>query len=187
MLNRRHLLTGALAAAALPAPVLRAQELPAAFQPQIVQMPERYRPGNILVYPDEFVLYWTLEDGMAIRYAVRVGRGNLYEPGEYYVGARKEWPSWKPTPQMIAREPDRWGPLADGMPGGPNNPLGARALYLFQPGRGDTFLRIHGTNDAGSIGRAVSNGCVGLINSHVVHLYDQVPLDTRVFLYPKGA
>jgi len=184
ILNRRTLLTGALAAA-IPVTSSVAQELPPSIQPQIVTMPVKYRPGVILVYPDEFALYWTLPDGKAIRYAVRVGRGNLYEPGEFYIGAKKEWPSWVPTPDMIAREPERFGRFKDGMPGGPNNPLGARALYLFQPGRGDTFLRIHGTNAPETIGRAVSNGCVGLINSHIAHLYDQVPLQSRVFLYPK--
>ncbi|WP_172295382.1 L,D-transpeptidase [Pseudoruegeria sp. HB172150] len=191
-LNRRTLLTGAIAAVSGTRAL--AQEIPATTElpagplvppPQIVQMPVKYRPGVILVYPNEFALYWTVPDGFAIRYAVRVGRGNLYEPGEYTIGAKKEWPSWVPTPGMIDREPERWGQFADGMPGGPDNPLGARALYLFQPGRGDTFLRIHGTNAPESIGHAVSNGCVGLINDHMVHLYDQVPLGTQVFLYPK--
>lgn len=182
-LTRRTVLTGALAAAALPA---AAFEMPESWQPQIVDMPTRYRPGNVLVYPDRFVLFWTLPEGKAIRYAVRVGRGNLYEPGEFYVGAKKEWPAWTPTPDMIEREPERWGQYKDGMPGGPGNPLGARALYLFQEGRGDTFLRIHGTDDPGSIARAVSNGCVGLLNEHIVDLYNRVPMNTRVYLYPKA-
>ena len=93
------------------------------------------------------------------------------------------------TGQLVITDHDgkvyTFGPGADGMEGGPNNPLGARALYLFQEGRGDTFLRIHGTNDPASIGRAVSNGCAGLTNDHIRHLYDRVPMDTTVFLYPK--
>ena len=189
MTNRRTFLSGALAAAATTAVPAAAQQtfvVPDSWQPQVVDMPERYRPGVILVYPDRFSLFWTLPDGKAIRYAVRVGRGDLYEPGEYTIGAKKEWPAWTPTPDMIAREPERWGQYADGMPGGLNNPLGARALYLFQPHRGDTFLRIHGTNQPESIGRAVSNGCVGLLNPHMIHLYDQVPMETRVYLYPKA-
>lgn len=190
-LTRRSAITGALAASAsavaVPAMSQNTFEMPDSWRPQIVKMPQRYKPGVVLVYPDRFSLFWTLPDGKAIRYAVRVGRGNLYEPGTYYIGARKEWPSWTPTPGMIAREPHLWAKYADGMPGGPNNPLGARALYLFQPGRGDTFLRIHGTNQPGSIGRAVSNGCVGLLNDHMVHLYDQVPMQTTVLLYPKGS
>ncbi len=185
MLSRRQFLATA-AATALPA-AATAFEMPDAWRPQVMPLPERIRPGVILVYPDRFSLFWTLPDGNAIRYAVRVGRGELYEPGEYYIGAKKEWPSWKPTPDMVEREPNRWGRYAEnGMPGGPNNPLGARALYLFQPGRGDTFLRIHGTNDPGSIARAVSNGCVGLLNEHISDLYARVPLDTQVYLYPKA-
>jgi lipoprotein-anchoring transpeptidase ErfK/SrfK len=183
-IDRRMLLLGAMAAT-LPG-IAPAFEVPEAWKPQILPMPKRYRPGVILVYPDKFSLYWTLPDGMAIRYAVRVGRGELYEPGEYYIGAKKEWPFWKPTKAMIERNPEAYAKHADGMKGGPKNPLGARALYLFQPGRGDTLLRIHGTNDPGSIARAVSNGCVGLLNDHVTHLYDRVPLDTQVFLYPKA-
>jgi len=188
-MNRRTLLTGAVASVALPAATKgQAQDsIPDSWRPQIVQMQANYRPRSVMVYPDQFALYWTLAGGKAIRYAVRVGRGNLYEPGEFYIGAKKEWPAWTPTPDMIAREPQKYGRYKDGMPGGPSNPLGARALYLFQPGRGDTFLRIHGTNEPGSIGRAVSNGCVGLLNSHIAHLYEQVPLETRVYLYPKAA
>ena len=184
MRSRRHFLATAAATAALPA---SAFEMPEAWRPQVMPLEQRYRPGVILVYPDRFSLFWTLPDGNAIRYAVRVGRGELYEPGEYYIGAKKEWPSWKPTPDMVEREPERWGRYEeDGMPGGPNNPLGARALYLFQPGRGDTFLRIHGTNDPGSIARAVSNGCVGLLNDHIADLYNRVPMQTEVYLYPKA-
>ena len=87
---------------------------------------------------------------------------------------------------MIKREPEKYAQYAeDGIPGGPGNPLGARAIYLFQEGRGDTFLRIHGTDDPATIGRAVSNGCAGLTNDHIVDLYDRVQLDAPVFLYPK--
>ena len=88
---------------------------------------------------------------------------------------------------MIEREPEKYAQHADGVPGGPDNPLGARAIYLFQEGRGDTFLRIHGTSDVASIGRAVSNGCAGLTNEHIKLLYEQVPLEARVVLYPKMA
>jgi lipoprotein-anchoring transpeptidase ErfK/SrfK len=122
---------------------------------------------------------------MAIRYAVGIARSGLYEPGTYHVGAKKEWPSWTPTPDMVERDPETYGPYAEtGMPGGPDNPLGARALYLFTPERGDTFMRIHGTNAPETIGTAVSNGCVRLVNEHVVDLYERVPLDAPVILYP---
>jgi lipoprotein-anchoring transpeptidase ErfK/SrfK len=109
-------------------------------------------------------------------------------PGDFYVGAKREWPSWTPTAAMVERDPERYGPYADtGMPGGPDSPLGARALYLYAPGRGDTLLRIHGTNAPETIGTAVSNGCARLLNDHITELYEVVPLNARVVLYAEGA
>jgi lipoprotein-anchoring transpeptidase ErfK/SrfK len=122
---------------------------------------------------------------MAIRYAVGIARSGLYEPGTYHVGAKKEWPSWTPTPDMVEREPRNYGPYAEtGMPGGPGQPAGrAGALPLHaRPWR--HFMRIHGTNAPETIGTAVSNGCVRLVNEHVVDLYERVPLDAPVILYP---
>lgn len=140
-------------------------------------------PNEIHVVPRDFALYWTLPDGRAIRYAVAIGRDGLYEAGVFYVGAKKEWPSWTPTPEMIEREPERYKKYEDGMPGGPDNPLGARALYLFTQNGGDSMLRIHGTTDGASIWRRASSGCVRMFNGHVSHLYDQVPLGSRVILH----
>nr|WP_037371301.1 L,D-transpeptidase [Salipiger mucosus] len=154
--------------------------------PHVEHLGSPLPPYEVHVFPDSFRLYWTLPDSFAWTYPIRVGRDDLYESGQYYVGAKKEWPSWTPTPGMIEREPEKYEKYADeGMPGGPGNPLGARALYLFTEDRGDTFLRIHGTDDPDTIGRAVSNGCAGLVNDHMVSLYKQVPMDTRVVLYPK--
>ncbi|SIO15137.1 L,D-transpeptidase catalytic domain [Rhodovulum sp. ES.010] len=144
-------------------------------------------PGEIHVVPRDFALYWTLHDddrGRAIRYRVAIGRDGLYEPGSFVIGAKKEWPSWRPTDEMIEREPERYKKYEDGMPGGPDNPLGARALYLFTANGGDSMLRIHGTTDTGSIGRRASSGCVRMFNSHVIHLYERVPLGTRAILHP---
>jgi lipoprotein-anchoring transpeptidase ErfK/SrfK len=143
-------------------------------------------PGEIHVVPDHYSLYLTLPDNQAIRYYVGVGRDARYESGSFFVGAKKEWPSWTPTPEMIEREPNHYQQFADGMPGGPSNPLGARALYLFYPGKGDSFLRIHGTNKPETIGSDVSNGCARLVNAHAVDLYNRTPLQTPVFLHPKG-
>lgn len=189
-MNRRFFLSAGTAGLASvlfeqPAP---AQQLPPQFQPTIVPLRFALPPGEVHVFPDHFQLFWTLPGGQAWRYAIRVGRDSLYEAGTYYVGAKKEWPSWKPTPDMVEREPAKYAQYEeDGMPGGPNNPLGSRALYLFQEGRGDTFLRIHGTAEISTIGRAVSNGCAGLTNEHIKLLYEQVPMDARVVLYPKMA
>jgi len=180
------LVAGAGAAQTIAAPDPAQPATPFVPPPKLVQLPYAMTPYEVHVFPDQFRLYWTLPDRTAWEYPIRVGRDRLYEDGEFYVGAKKEWPSWTPTPDMVEREPEKYAKYAEeGMPGGPGNPLGARALYLFQEGRGDTYLRIHGTDEPETIGRAVSNGCAGLINEQIVMLYDQVPMDTRVKLYPK--
>lgn len=191
MLNRRHFVAAGLAAATVTPHVVEAHSradyvIPEDHLPVEVSIRNTFAPGEIHVDPTSFKLYWTLSEGRAIRYSVGVGRQKLYIPGEFTVGAKKEWPSWTPTQDMIKREPDHYAKYADGMPGGPNNPLGARALYLFQPGKGDTFLRIHGTGEPWTIGTAVSNGCARLINDHAIDLYNRVPMGTRVVLYPNG-
>lgn len=157
--------------------------MPPEHLPQQVPVRDTFPPFEIHVLPKRYALYWILPGATAVRYTVGIGRPGLYHEGEFYVGTKREWPSWTPTPEMIEREPDRYAQFADGMPGGIDNPLGARALYLFQPGVGDTMLRIHGTNDPRTIGRAVSNGCARLVNDQIVDLYDQVPVGTRVVLY----
>lgn len=195
MLDRRDVLVYGLAtlgvgwssAAAQESPN-SAQDLPPELQRRIVGIKAELSPGEIHVDPGTFALYWTLPDLTAIRYPCGVGRPGLYEPGVFYVGAKKEWPRWTPTPEMVEREPEHYGQYAEtGMPGGPANPLGARALYLHTPERGDTFLRIHGTNAPQTIGTAVSNGCARLLNQHIVELYERVPLNTRVVLYSQSS
>ncbi|TDL78363.1 L,D-transpeptidase [Palleronia sediminis] len=186
-MNRRDFIAAGAAAfgASLLGGPAFAQSLPPRLQPAFVSLRAPLPAGEIHVFPDHFQLFWTMPDNKAWRYGIRVGRAGLYEPGDYYIGAKKEWPSWTPTPDMIRREPEKYARHKNGMPGGPNNPLGARALYLFEEGRGDTFLRIHGTPDVNTIGRAVSNGCAGLTNEHIKMLYEQVPMNARTVLYPK--
>lgn len=159
--------------------------MPEAFLPRPVRFQDPQEPGTIIVDPDYFALYLVLTPDEGIQYSVGVGRGNLYESGWFTVGAKKEWPSWTPTKAMIARDPDHYSKYADGMPGGPDNPLGARALYLYDESGNDTFLRIHGTPEPWTIGTAVSNGCVRLANEHIIELYDQVELGAPVLLLPK--
>ncbi|MGR3755919.1 MAG: L,D-transpeptidase [Tranquillimonas sp.] len=193
-MNRRELLayTGAASLLLSQTPALAHSgdaaipdyNMPAEMLPREVEIKEGIAPYEVHVDPGQFALYWTLPDRRAIRYSVGIGRPGLYEAGEFYVGAKKEWPSWTPTPSMIKREPETYAKWEDGMDGGIDNPLGSRALYLFQPGRGDTFLRIHGTNDPKTIGRRVSNGCARLVNDQIIELYERVPMDTRVVLYP---
>lgn len=188
---RRGFLKGtaaAFAGATLPAGRVLAHEgaaQAAVIPPREVAIAEGIPAGQIHVMPDEFALYWTLPGARALRYAVGVGRDDLYEAGTFLIQAKKEWPSWTPTPGMLEREPEVYGKWTDGMPGGIDNPLGARALYLFKDGY-DTFLRIHGTNAPSTIGTAVSNGCARLVNEQIIELYGKVPLETKVFLYPKS-
>ena len=158
--------------------------LPEEMLPRTVGIREDLAPFELHVFPDEFGLYWTMPGNVARRYVVGVGRPGLYVPGEFYIGAKKEWPSWTPTPGMLRREPNVYAKWAGGMAGGINNPLGARALYLFRPGRGDTFLRVHGTNNPKTLGRRVSNGCARLVNDQMIDLYNRVPMETRVVLHP---
>lgn len=181
-----------LGAAFLAAPNLALAEsrkdyvVPEEYLPIVVRTRGQFEPGQIIVDPDTFSLYLTMERRRAARFIVGIGRGNLYEPGSFYVGAKKEWPSWTPTKEMIARSPKKYGKYSGGMPGGPNNPLGARALYLFTEQKGDTFLRIHGTPEPWTIASAVSNGCVRLVNEHIVALYDLVDVGTPVTFYAKS-
>ncbi len=117
-------------------------ELPTDYLPREVTLEEPLPPFEIHVEPSQFALYWTLPEGRAMRYTVEIGRQGLYHTGEYYIGAKKEWPSWTPIPAMIRRNPGAYARYADGMPGGPTNPLGAWALYLFSA-RARRYLSAH--------------------------------------------
>jgi len=162
--------------------------MPERFLPQLVNTGrEEWLAGELHVLPDDFYLYFMLQDGMAIRYGVGVGRGNLYHDGVFTVQDKQEWPRWRPTDAMIARNPDAYERYIDGMEGGPNNPLGARALYLYDDRGRDTYLRIHGTNAPSTIGTAVSNGCARLTNEYIMDLYPRVAMGARVALHPKGS
>lgn len=136
-------------------------------------------PGTIVVDTRARYLYLVQEGGEAMRYGIGVGKEGLAFAGEARVGRKAEWPRWTPTKDMIAREPDRYGPVADGVAGGLKNPLGPRALYLYQGNR-DTLFRIHGTTEPWSIGRAVSSGCIRMLNQDVIDLYGRVPKDSPV-------
>ncbi len=155
------------------------------YLPRIVQFRDPQEVGVIIVDPDYYALYWVTAPREGILFTVGVGRGDLYDAGYFTVGAKKEWPSWTPTDDMIARNPDQYAPYADGMPGGGGNPLGSRALYLYDELGNDTFLRIHGTPEPWTIPSAVSNGCVRLVNEHIEALYDQVAIGAPVYLLPK--
>lgn len=181
MIDRRTLL---LAGAALiltkkPAAAhLRPFKLDPQYEPQLVMF-GGYAPGTIVVDPRNRFLYYVESPGSAIRYGVGVGRAGLAFKGSALIGRKAEWPWWRPTDDMIRRSPGKYARYAKGVPGGPRNPLGARALYLYRNGR-DTLYRIHGTTEPWSIGRAVSNGCIRMINDHVIDLYNRVPMGAPV-------
>lgn len=184
MLNRRTFLASSLAAAAAPALAQEAQPfvVPPEFLPQYVQIKKDFLPGQLLILPRSHFLYFVTEPGKAIRYGVGVGKAGLEFTGTATIDVKKEWPTWRPTEEMIERDPVSYSKFLDNdyvMPGGPGNPLGARALYLFQDGR-DTFFRIHGTTQPESIGHSVSNGCIRMLNEHVIDLYNRVPIGTIV-------
>jgi len=135
--------------------------------------------GTVVVDTPARRLYYIMGNGRAMRYGVGVGRQGLALKGDAYVGRKAEWPSWTPTANMIRREPERNRKYAGGMPGGPNNPLGARAIYLYRGGN-DTMFRLHGTNQPQSIGHAMSSGCIRMLNHDIVDLYERVPVGARI-------
>ncbi|MCB1379570.1 MAG: L,D-transpeptidase [Alphaproteobacteria bacterium] len=138
----------------------------------------KYKPGSIVVSTPERALYLVTGNGTARRYKVGVGREGFQWSGNSRIVSKQEWPTWRPPARMIAREAAKGHFLPEEMAGGPENPLGARALYI-----GGTLFRIHGTNNAGSIGGAVSSGCIRMMNTDVVDLYDRVKVGAKVYVY----
>lgn len=153
------------------------------FKPELRRREVAYQTempaGSIVVDTPAKRLYYVLGGGKAIRYGVGVGREGYALAGYAYVGRKAEWPSWTPTPNMIRRDPGRNLKYAGGVPGGPNNPLGARAMYLYRGGN-DTMFRIHGTNQPWSIGQAMSSGCVRMMNHDVIDLFERVKVGAKV-------
>jgi lipoprotein-anchoring transpeptidase ErfK/SrfK len=135
-------------------------------------------PGTIVVDPSRKFLYLVQDGGRSMRYGIGVGREGFAWSGDAVIKSKQEWPKWFPPLEMQARDPEA-AKYPNGMEGGLRNPLGARALYLYQ-GNKDTLYRLHGTNDPRSIGKAVSSGCVRLLNQDIIDLYGRVPLGTKV-------
>ena len=146
-----------------------------AFLPALVNDTTGEAPGTIVVDTGARYLYYVLPDGKAQRYGVGVGREGFGWSGRVRVGRKAEWPTWTPPAEMRKRQPY----LPVSMPGGPDNPLGARALYLYDGGR-DTLFRIHGSNEPWTIGHRVSSGCIRMRNEDVIELYGRVPVGARV-------
>lgn len=153
----------------------RAQTMNPVYLPQTVPYQSSHKPGTIIIDTPSRFLYLVLENGQARRYGVGVGKPGFEWAGTHRVTQKREWPDWRPPAQMIAREKKKGRILPTYMPGGPSNPLGARALYL-----GSTLYRIHGTNQPWTIGSAVSSGCIRMRNEDVVDLYERVGNGTKV-------
>jgi len=151
---------------------------PAKYNRQTVRYTGGEAPGTIIIDTRRHFLFYVLPGNRAVRYGVGVGREGFGWSGEVQIARKTEWPRWIPPREMISREP-RLKKYAGGMPGGPSNPLGARALYLFDGGR-DTLYRIHGTNEPWTIGLNVSSGCIRLVNDDIIDLYRRVKVGTRV-------
>ena len=139
------------------------------------------KPGTIIVDPHARYLYQVQRGNKAMRYTVAVGAAGYGFTGEAHIPYQRDWPSWKPTDNMVATQPELYGPVEAGLEGGPDNPMGARALYLHNSG-GDTFYRIHGTMDPASIGRSDTAGCIRLFNQDIIHLAEQTGSMTRVIV-----
>ena len=200
MFTRRHLIAGTLASL-LPKSALAAQKeklnwvvgeipdkpydidlinmelVPAQFRRQLVAFEGPEPAGSLVVDAANRFLYYVLMNNKALRFGIAVGRQGAVWHGTAVVGRKARWPSWTPTPNMRKKNPL----LPVSMKGGPKNPLGARALYLYRDGK-DTLYRIHGTNEPSSIGKSASSGCIRMFNEHVFELFAEVPVGMRVFV-----
>ncbi|SOC92274.1 Lipoprotein-anchoring transpeptidase ErfK/SrfK [Rhizobium sp. AN5] len=170
-----------------PVPAVDLKRVKPQFLRREVDYETKEQPGTIIVDPSARYAYLVGENGRALRYGVGVGKQEAFNfQGEATIARKAEWPGWRPTDNMIAREPERYGPLKDGLPGGSRNPLGPRALYLYRDGR-DTYYRLHGTVEPWTIGTMVSSGCIRLLNQDIIDLYRRTPVGTKVVVLPIGS
>ena len=158
-----------------PMPAMKLDKIKPELRRTEVAYETAQKPGTIVVDTPARRLYYVLGDGKAIRYAISVGREGRELRGNAYVGRKAEWPDWTPTADILKRIPD----LPKYVSPGPHNPMGARALYLFD-GNKDTLFRIHGTNQPEYIGFAISSGCIRMLNEDVIDLYNRVPVGANV-------
>ncbi|WP_188610740.1 L,D-transpeptidase [Chelatococcus reniformis] len=167
-----------------PIPAVPLSEINPGFYRRQVEYTGAEPAGTIVIDPSRRYLYLVQGNGRAMRYGVGVGREGFGWSGQALINSKQEWPDWYPPKEMIERQPELKKVAVKlqsgiGVPGGPRNPLGARAMYLYQNGK-DTLFRIHGTNEPHTIGTRVSSGCIRLINQDVIDLYSRVPIGTKV-------
>ena len=176
---------GARSAERFPLPATDVSAVDPRYFRQEVAYPRHELPGTLVVDPGNKFLYLVRENGRALRYGVGVGKAGLAWNGTAEIKRKAEWPRWTPTADMIRREPERNNPWRNGMEAGLANPLGPRALYLFDGDR-DTLYRIHGTTEPHTIGTNVSSGCIRMFNQDIIDLYGRVPVNTKVLVLPAG-
>ena len=190
MITRRHLLTAAAglllpasARADKPYPVaLEAwKKLPFKFQRRQMEFETAEPAGTIVVDPKKCFLYLVQGNGQALRYGVAVGKSAKAWTGEVIIKKMAEWPIWIPAPYHLEHKPELAKWLPGGMPGGPDNPMGARAMYLFK-GEVDTINRIHGAMKLGDIGKKATAGCIGMLDGDIIDLYARIEVGTRVIM-----
>jgi lipoprotein-anchoring transpeptidase ErfK/SrfK len=167
-----------------PVPAVNLSQIDPQFLRRTVSYPTGEPPGTIVIDPQNHFLYLVQGGGQAIRYGVGVGRQGFGWSGIANIRERREWPDWYPPKEMVARQPELRRQLSElqsgiGMAGGSRNPLGSRALYLWQ-GNKDTLFRIHGTVEPWTIGSSVSSGCIRMINQDVIDLYQRTPIGAKV-------
>ena len=170
---------GALNEEKFPVRAVNLSRIDEQYLRQFVDFETREHPGTIVIDTEKRFLYLVQEEGKAIRYGIGVGVAGLEFTGEAVVGFKRQWPRWTPTTDMIRRNPELYEQWRGGMEPGPTNPLGARALYLFKDGK-DTLYRIHGTTEPHTIGKAVSSGCIRMLNHDAIDLYRRVPAGAKV-------
>lgn len=173
--------TGSMPDKPYDVPLVDTARLDPKYRRQVVRYTGAEKPGTIVVDIDKRQLALVQEDGSAVQYGVGVGKLGFSWKGEARVGRKGVWPDWRPTSTMVSLQPD----LPRTLKGGVDNPLGARALYLYQGNR-DILFRIHGTNEPWSIGEQMSSGCVRMLNEDIVDLYDRVPVGARVLIRRTG-
>ncbi len=165
-----------------PIPAVDVAKIDPKFYRKTLRYDTKEAPGTIIVDPANYYVYRVEGDGNATRYGANVGREGFLWSGEAYVGRKAEWPTWTPPKEMIQRQPEA-RKYAGGMPGGLDNPLGARTLYLYQNGA-YTLYTIYSTSDPESIGTGATSGCTGLLSQDMIDLYSRTPVKTKVVVLP---
>ncbi len=165
-----------------PIPAVDVSKVDPKYYRRTVSYDTNEAPGTIIVDPGNYYVYRIEGDGNATRYGANVGRDGFLWSGDAYVGRKAEWPTWTPPKEMIQRQPEA-AKYARGMPGGPDNPLGARTLYLYQKGV-YTLYTIYASSDPESIGTNLTSGCTGLLTQDMIDLYSRTPVKTKVIVLP---